>query len=562
MSFAEIRSQLEELLKNENVEEIRATVSELSKTFQQALESRPVRAEIEGTGADNDPDLDEEHIEIIRQSLRQFHERREEARKSRTGSEKQNLREKEEILAELTRIISEEENIGKAYQSFSDLKDRWRNIGNVPYDKHHDIQREFSRLSELFYYNMNIYKELRENDLKKNLGLKGDIIEKLKELAGSDNAKDLENALRLLQKDWDHVGATYKENWEELRNQYWEAVKLVQEKITALREERVKKQKEFLAAKKILVEKASAVGERQLENQKDWEKATEELLTIQAEWKTLGYASREDNEKVWQQFRQVCDSFFERKKEFFSELKSVFEDHKKRKLEIIQQAEALKNSTDWKEGANALITLQKEWQRTGPAGKKAEHQLWLQFRAACDHFFNRKKEFFAAQDLQLDENLKKKEAFIASLPQTVIEGEDEARMQQLETLSKEYTAIGNVPAKERERLQKAFREAMDQLYTSAGIDPQQKEMNLFKAKIENLKQQDNATLLLNKERLFIRDKINRLQEEIVRIENNLGFFGNSKNANSLLKEYQDKIESHKQEIEFLKLKLRVVPRVN
>jgi hypothetical protein len=556
MTFAEIKQRLEDLLKNPVLEEINTEAGELAGEFQALLEKRPVRAD--SSEEENDY-IEDEHIESIRKLIREYRERKEEGRKGRADLEKKNLKEKQEILDELTKVISEEENISKAYQHFNELKEKWRTIGNVPYEKHHEIQQEFSRLSELFYYNMNIYKELRENDLRKNTIVKQEVIDKITALADGPESPDIEAKLRALQKEWDNTGAVLKDKWEEMRNQYWEAVRKVHEKSKIVREEKVKKQQEFLEAKKTLVERMKNILQKELNAQREWEKATEEVLAIQAEWKTIGFASREENEKIWHEFRSVCDSFFDKKKEFFGELKSVFDENKKKKQEIIAKADELKDSTDWKETSNKLIQLQKDWQKTGTAGKKAEHALWLHFRASCDHFFNKKKEHFAAMDLELDENLKKKEAFIESLSAIQIEGDNEAKIARLDELSKEYSKLGEVPFKEKERIQKAYRAAMDQLMLRLEIDPSQKEMAMFKAKVENLKQAPNSSYLLNKERQFLRERINKINEEIVRIENNLGFF-NVSGKSDLLKDYENKIEALKGEIDHLKSKLKMVPK--
>jgi hypothetical protein len=224
-------------------------------------------------------------------------------------------------------------------------------------------------------------------------------------------------------------------------------------------------------------------------------------------------------------------------------MKSVYEDNKKKKQEIIEKAEALKDSNDWKEAGNKLIQLQKEWQKIGSAGKKAEHPLWLQFRSACDAFFNRKKEHFAAADLALDENLRKKEAFIAALAGMEITGTDEEKIERLNALGKEF-------------------KAMEDLSSRIQVDPTTRETTMFKARIAALSNQENSEYLLSKERGIIRDRINKINEEIIRIENNMAFFGNSKNASDMLKEYQEKIESLKKEIDTQKEKLKLFPKAN
>lgn len=553
----EIHQKLEELLKNENWGDVKNDFQELNREFQSLMDTQPVKVNEEGIA---EGELDEILVEKTKELLKIGREKNEEYRKNKTESEKKNLTEKKSILAEMMRVISEEEHIGKAYQTFNELKDKWRNLGNVPYAKHHEIQQEFSRLSELFYYNMNIYKELRENDLKKNLEIKEEIIKRLETLAEKvSDLKGLKTTMRQIQKEWDEVGATFKENWEELRNRYWEAIKKIQGIIEQEAGKKKEKQLEFLEAKKALIEKTKAILDREFQRNKDWDKATEEIIAIQQEWKGLGFAPKAENEKVWKEFRNLCDDFFNKKKEFFSGLKGEWDQNKEKKQAIINKALELANSTEWKETANQLIRLQKDWQKIGSAGQKSEHALWMKFREACDKFFNRKKEFFAAQDLALDENLKKKEAFIASLPERKIEGSEEEKIQTLNEISKEFSSLGEIPGKDRGRIQKAFRDALDHLSSSMNIDPKTREMAVFKAQIETLKSDSGNADQLQRERNFIREKINRINDEIVKIENNLGFF-NTKGNNAFLKQYQDQIDSKKKEIEALKEKLKLIPK--
>lgn len=252
--------------------------------------------------------------------------------------------------------------------------------------------------------------------------------------------------------------------------------------------------------------------------------------------------------------------FFQAKKDFFNVINAANEENKKKKAALIEKAEKLKDSDDWKNTSKALIQLQEDWQKIGSAGKKAEHAMWMKFRSVCDHFFNKKKEHFAAQELHLAENIKKKEEFITSIESMVVEGTDEEKIAKLDEVSKQFRTLGDVPMNERDRLFNAFKTAIDKKYEQLNIDPSQKEMMIFKSKMESLKSSDNANFLFKKERDFLKGKINFLNEENVKLENNMGMFGKSKNAESMLKEYRDKIEENKKQIDSLKLKLKHIPK--
>jgi hypothetical protein len=557
MTFTELHDKLKELMANPVFAEVSAEATALSKDFYTMLDKKTVKVSDEGEDDDQDYDI----IESIKQLVKIYREKKEESRKDRLNLELKNIGEKKEILAEIMKVISDEENITKAYQKFTELKEKWRHVGPVPSEKHHELQHEFSRLSELFYYNMNIFKELRENDLKKNLTAKLELVEKLKKVAAEkNNQKELESALHVIQYQWEETGAVPKENWEEIRTQYWDAVKSINEKLQGFKKEREDKQQEALTQKLALIEKIKVLNSGDRKTLKDWEKDTDEILKIQNDWKLIGYAPREDNDRVWNEFRATCDIFFQSKKEFFSVINSVNDENKKKKSVLIEKAEKLKDSDDWKNTSKALIQLQEDWQKIGPAGKKFEHTMWVKFRAACDHFFNKRKESVAVAELQLSENLKKKEEFIASIETMEVAGTDEEKIAKLDEVSRQFRTFGDVPTNERDRLYNAFKIAIDKKYEQLNIDPSQKEMMIFKSKMESLKSSDNANFLFKKERDFIRGKINFLAEENVKLENNMGMFGKSKNAESMLKEYREKIEENKRQIDGLKLKLKSIPK--
>ena len=314
-----------------------------------------------------------------------------------------------------------------------------------------------------------------------------------------------------------------------------------------------------MAAKNTLIENAKFIFAKERNGQKDWDTHTQELLALQTEWKTSGQAPREVNDKVWQEFRNVCDSFFEAKKEFYDSLNAVLNENKNKKEEIIAKAESLKDSEDIQNTTNALIRLQKDWQKIGTAGKKYEHALWVKFRSACDHFFNRKKTEQESAEKQYEENLQRKQEFIAGIEKRTIEGDTESIIKQLDEITREFNIIGHVPIKEKDAVYNAFKEAMSKKYEALGVNPEQKDVIIFKSKIAELQQADNASFLLNKERQFLRDRINKLTEEVKKIETNLGFFANAKKASPMLQEYHKQIEQNNKQIEALKRKLKLIP---
>ncbi len=555
MNFTEVNVNFAELLRNANFEEIKLAAGELSREFYNLLDKRPVRAA--GETESEEEYKEEELIEVIKEQIKEYRSRLEKNRQERENIEIENLKKKKEIILELTRLISEEENISKAYFRFNELKDQWRLMGSIPQDKQQEIQNEYSRLVELFHYNMNIYKELRENDLKKNIALKNEIIQKIEDLKPLESMKEVDTQLRALQKEWDETGAVPKENWEEFRTKYWSVVQEIQSKLKSFYDERRAKQNEALEAKKALILKAREIP-KEHNHIKDWENTTKNILDIQSEWKNAGFTSRDEGEQVWGEFRGVCDEFFAAKKTFYNQLKEKAGEVNSRKEALIAEVDKLKDSNEFKESTNKILDIQEKWKKTGATGLRSDHTLYLKFRAACDHFFNRKKEFYAGNELRMSENLRKKEEFIASLATIELSENSKENFDKLKGIGNQFKELGDVPYKEKDRVYKAFQDAMNALWDKAKIAKGERDSELFKDRLELIKSGPNALKQMYRERDFLRDKISKITEEISQVENNLGFFANSKNADSILKEYHQKIENLKKEQDTWKMKLKIL----
>lgn len=555
MNFSEVRERFEALLQQESIDEIKVEAGELTREFYNLLDRRPARTESEN---ENEADyLDDDQIEKIKDLIKVYRERLEKNRQERDKIEDDNYRKKKDVVDELTRLISEEENISKAYFRFNELKEIWRTIGNVPQEKQQDIQNEYSRLVELFHYNMNIYKELRENDLKKNIALKNDIIARIEQLKDKDNMKETDTALKGLQREWDDTGAVPKENWEEFRLRYWNAVHEIQGKLTDHYKERRDKQQQALEAKKALITKAKELV-KTYNTARDWETATKQLLEMQGEWKTIGFAPKEDNENVWAEFRGVADEFFSSKKVFYDTLKEKASGLNAKKEELIAKIDELKNSGEFKETTAKILDLQDQWKKLGGTGLKSDNALYARFRAGCDHFFNRKKEFYASNELRMSENLRKKEEFIQSLATFELSENGKENFEKLKNLGNQFKELGDVPFKEKDRIYKAFQDGMNALWDKAKIAREERDSEMFKERLELIKTGPNAAKQLYRERDFVREKIARITDEIAQVENNLGFFANSKGADSILKEYHNKIENLKKDQQAWKAKLKML----
>jgi len=341
---------------------------------------------------DIDP-LDAE-FDALYETFKTRHKGQIEAKKS---VEQENLQIKKSLIDRLRKLIQEEENIGVAFATQKEIQDQWREVGDIPRDLRQDIQNDYSRLMEQFYYNIGIYKELRIHDLKRNQQLKEDIIVKLKALSQNQNVQEIETELKVLQHEWEDIGGTQQEVWEELKAQYWSIVKSLYDRIRNHYEAKREVMNKNLEAKRELVVKTEQVLNGVLDSAdfSVWEDATQELLKNQETWKTIGFGPRKENEEIWTQFRSLCDKFFESKHAYFKERNKQFDELVSKKKALITKVNELKDSTNWKETTQQIIGFQNDWKKIGNAGPKNEQKLWKEFRAACDGFFNRKEAHFA-----------------------------------------------------------------------------------------------------------------------------------------------------------------------
>lgn len=501
---------------------------------------------------------DEALVNDVRQVVATYRAGKHEYFEAKRAEEQKNLEEKEAILKELDRLIREEENIGRAYQYINDLHEKWNGIGDVPRNNYAELQTRYSKLNEQFYYNIGIYKELRDNDFKRNLQQKQEVIAQLDELLKLDSIGECEAGIKKLQAEWENIGPTRQEEWEELREQYWSKVKSIYGKIRMFYDSRREEQSENLEKKKALLEKTRDAVAELPDNHKGWEAQTKVLLGLQSEWKAIGFAGKGESEEVWKQFRALCDTFFNAKKEFYGSRNEEFDQHKAKKEALVAKANELKESDNWIDASKALIRLQKDWKRIGNAGPRHEHKLWKQFREACDYFFDRRKAFDAEQEKALEANVELKQAVIAKIEGLELPGEAQAALKVLKEVTAEYNAIGQVPSAKKNEVYNAFKSALDKHYSSLDMDKEALQRSLFEAKIEQMKSSPDADRLISKERGKLRSRINELQDEIKQFENNLGFFANSKGAEKIIQDVNKKIEKNRSAIDDLKSQLKLM----
>ncbi len=477
------------------------------------------------------------------------------------AEEEKNAELKKEIINDFKQLVEEEENLGVLFGKIKEIREKWNNIGAVPEKVYRKLQAEYSKLNEDFNYNVNIYKVLQDNDLKKNYSLKNQIIHKVKELKEKDNVKELEKQIRTLQNKWEEIGPTYKEHWEKLKEEYWSNVQSVYDKIKAYYEKQKEEQQANLEKKKALVEKMKTATSGNFENHQDWDKATKEVIAIQAEWKQIGFVPKEYSEDLWKEFRGISNEFFDKKSEFYKERNELYSKNAQLKQELVKKLDAIKDSKEWKKTAETIKKLQNDWKKIGHAGKVNEQKLWKEFRSKCDAFFDARKQYFEQQDEANVENLEKKEALIKEIEAYQPSEDTKEALTQLKEFSKRFAEIGNVPFKEKDRIYKAYKTALDSKYEALQLNKAEKEKALFEAKLETLKASVNPSKTIQAEKEKLRKRINELVKEIGNLENNLGFFSNSKGAESLLKGVHAKIDAGKKNIENLKRQLKMFSKI-
>lgn len=476
--------------------------------------------------------------------------------------EQQNLKLKKDLIIRLKEVIDNEEKIGTAFQSYKEIHETWKKIGAIPREQREAIQKEYSRLLEIFFYNIKIYKELKDNDYRRNKQLKEDLIFKLKQLRVAQvTLRDLEAQLHALQDEWEEIGPVLNEDWETMKVAYWDAVRSIYDKINEHYEAQRQVLKANIDAKKKLI---TSLQERltSLEswnNFKDWETQTAFILDLQAQWKTIGAGGRKENEAVYAEFRALCDTFFNAKKAFNKEKDAASSEIANQKKVLIEKALAISTSQDWKNTADALKKLQRQWQELGSAGQRFENKLWKEFRAACNVFFDARQAHFGQQDAENETNLAAKRALIDELEKLSLPIDKQEALAKLRALQQQFNEIGPVGIKERQNTYEAFKKHMDAHYQALKLEGQEKERVLFQAKLEGHLSSPDKLKLLQAERNDIRKQIDALQKEMFTLENNLGFFARSKGADQLRSDVQKKIDAAQEKIKGLRAKLKLIP---
>ncbi len=564
----ELIQQLESLLKEDFNDEILSKADEIKNQYLRECEvqnSEMLQSFLaEGGLAENFEPKKDLRDSRFSELLHIFSDRESKFRKMRTDEITTKFKEKEQVIADLEKLIAEETNIGKAFHSFKELQARWNEIGNVPIREYKNLQSIYHRHAHNFYYNMKLSKDLRELDFKRNYEQRNQLLLKIESLLPMESIRGVERMINLYRMEWSEMGPTAPETIEPLRTRYRELIGQVYQKIRAFNQDRQKEEVVHLETKKKLLERAKAIGEENFDTPKQWQTMTDTLNKIFDEWKATGYGPKKENDRIWEEFRASMNAFYTKKRDFFNGLKKEHKDNRDKKLAIIAKAEEIsKREGDQAENATKeILQLQQEWKNAGHIEQWEENKLWKKFREACDVFFNKRREQFNARDAEQVKNLELKEELVKKVDAFAPTGNSEEDLKTLRGFSEEWKTIQHVPIKEKQRIWEKFKKSLDACYDKLKLESSQKHLLKFRNNVESLSQSEDSGHHLRREKNAIREKINKLQATINQYENNLGFFRNSKNMAPLLTEVESNLNRAKEEMQLLQKKLKMFSEVS
>ena len=498
--------------------------------------------------------------EVFKAEMGVIKERRAELFRQQEAEKEENLKKKLEIIDKIKNMVTSPEEANKSYQDFKALQAEWKEIKSVPAEKANELWRSYQLYVEQFYDLLKLNSEAREYDFKKNLELKTRLCEAAEKLADEEDVISAFHQLQKLHQEYRETGPVSKELREEIWQRFKAASTVVNKRHQQHFEDIRAREEDNLQKKTELCEKVEAIAAEEKKGSADWERLTQEIIAIQQEWKTIGFAPQKMNVKIFERFRAACDAFFAAKAEHFKVLKDTFKENADKKRALIEKAKALQDSTEWRSTSDKLIALQKEWKTIGMVPKKLGDQLWEEFLGACNKFFEARNAAGAGQRSEEHQNLEKKQDVISRLKAVAEEGGEELQAK-VQKLVEEYNAIGHVPYKEKDKLYAEYHAVLDKLYKDLNISVAKKRLNKFK---DNLKQvAERGEAALDNERARLMRQYENLKQEITTYENNLGFLSvSSKKGNSLIDEMNRKVQKLRDDMQLVKEKIKAIDAEN
>ncbi|HCB61347.1 MAG: hypothetical protein A2W93_01265 [Bacteroidetes bacterium GWF2_43_63] len=483
-----------------------------------------------------------------------YQEKRKEHFDNIVKQQEENFGKKLVLLDDLKKLIEEGEPLKNTFDEFKRIQDKWREIGMVPKDKSNDLWLNYNHHVQMFLDKVKLNRELRDLDMKKNMEIKVELCEKAEELFFEKSLHESFKKLQELHHKWKETGPVPSD----VKDQIWDRFRNASEKIREIRishyDELNKKFEANLEAKTALVDKARNIASAEINTMKEWNASTKEMNELFGLWRSIGPAPKENNDKIWADFKGILDAFYAARKEYFNAIRSELNENYNKKLNICLEAEAIRESTDWKKTSNDLIRLQNEWRKVGPVPKVKSDVIWKRFRSACDDFFNRKKNYFENLSTVEAENLQKKLDLIKELEESNFTEDNKENLNLINEFQRRWFEIGRVPIEKKDEIQNEWHKKIDQTLDKLKISRFESENTRYKERMESVSKMNDGRDKMWTEVKKLRFNLSKLEQDVQLWENNLGFFANSKNAEVLLKEFRDKIERAKTDIKVMKEK--------
>ncbi|MCI7787690.1 MAG: DUF349 domain-containing protein [Prevotella sp.] len=556
---ADVIARLKEIVaadENPNKDEIDHLKTSFYKLHIAEREAR-LKEYIDGGG---DPEayqiVPDEEEEVFKAEMGVIREKRAKLFQQQEEEKQANLQKKLNIIEKIKAMVTSPDEANKSYNEFKELQQQWKDIKAVPAEKASELWRNYQLYVEQFYDLLKLNSEAREYDFKKNLELKTALCESAEKLADEPDVISAFHQLQELHQQYREIGPVAKE----LREQIWARFKAASSVVNKRHQQHFEqlraREEENLAKKTALCERVEAIAKEENKGAGDWEKHTKEIIDIQNEWKTIGFAPQKMNVKIFERFRATCDDFFGRKAEYFKEMKEVLATNADKKRALVEKAKALQDSTDWKSTGDKLIALQKEWKTIGMVQKRLGDQLWKEFLGACNKFFEARNAANAGAHSEERENLAKKKSVIERL-KAVLEAAADDAQQQVQSLVEEYNSVGHVPYKDKDSVYDEYHEVLDKIYKQLNISASRRRLSNFKNNLKNVAKRGEDAL--DNERMRLVRRFEQLRQDVQTYENNLGFLNaSSKKGNSLVEEMNRKVQKLRDDMELVKQKIKAI----
>ena len=561
----ELVEKLKELLKSnpESYASIKGDVESIKQNFYRKLKTKNDElksAFLADGGEESDFQPASNPLEDeIKELLTKYKEKRASELLRQESEKKVNLESKRRLLDELKALVDENntDDFGKRIPVFQKIQQDWKSIGDIPASELNIVWREYQMYVESFYDNLKINKELRDYDFRKNLEAKSALCEQAEQLSEEEDVVVAFRKLQVLHEKWREIGPVSRENREEIWSRFKTASTIVHKKHHDYFDKLKEVEIENLEKKKALCEKLEAIDLSLLTTYKAWQEVGDDVIELQAAWKKIGFAPKKDNVAIYDRFRSACDEFFKQKNDFFKSTKKALVDNLTKKLALCEKAEALKDSVEWKSTSDKLVLMQKEWKQIGAVPKKQSEIVWKRFISACDYFFDRKEKEFKNQKSEQDENLAKKKALVEQIKSLDMNKDPEVVTAELKSLIAEWNQIGFVPFKEKDKLYKEYKNAIDEKFDKLNLDKNSRRMDVYKSNLQDIVSKGHQKLASERKRLV--RQYEALTSEIATYENNIGFFsGSSKKAEGMIKDMEAKVSKLKKEREVVLEKIKML----